>query len=372
MKVLLLFICLSLVSAGNLQIHIFNVGNADSQLLLFPSGFSILIDAGEPTAASSTSGKYLAKKLQTILGKKKIDVFVLTHYHCDHHGARDVGGVWYLLEKAGFSFTKFVTRNIGSYSGSTLAGCNKSTFAWKYVGEYSVTSMKFACYANSMTDKTKLSSIREIAQRCSKTQIAPPDSGATVQIINRDAGGLKDANGKLFARNSMNEANPVAENDFSVCLRITFGKFVYSTCGDISGKEYVISGGTHKYNNIESKIAKYMGEVDLLHVNHHGVVDATNSVWANTLKPTVAISSKGADVVCPAKSVMTNLGNVGAKVYNTNNCKDVGTYSYFTEMSDDVVVIVPAGGSTFTITNSSGGKKKTFNIKKSKAPVTCA
>ena len=73
---------ITFVSAGNLQIHIFNVGNADSQLLLFPSGYSILIDAGEPggaTGEAGTNGKKLAKKLETILGKKKIDVFVLSH-----------------------------------------------------------------------------------------------------------------------------------------------------------------------------------------------------------------------------------------------------------------------------------------------------
>ena len=35
--------------------------------------------------------------------------------------------------------------------------------------------------------------------------------------------------GKKLSQNSMNESKPISENDFSVCLRIQFGKFVYAT-----------------------------------------------------------------------------------------------------------------------------------------------
>ena len=143
MKFLLIVIILliNFVNAGNaLKIYVFNVEAADSQLIVFPSGFSILIDAGEPSGTTSETGvnaPYLEKRLYQILGKKKIDVFVLSHYHIDHMGGYKIGGIWYLLEKGGFTFGKFLKRNAGTFKGTSLSSCSKSAVTWKYVGKCS-------------------------------------------------------------------------------------------------------------------------------------------------------------------------------------------------------------------------------------------
>ena len=320
MKFILLFITLftTVNAAKSLKIYILNVGTADSQLIVFPSGYSILIDAGEPSGATGESGKngkYIAKRLEAILGKKKIDVFVLTHYHWDHHGGYKVGGIWYLLEKKGFSFGKFIKRNIGYYNGSSLSNCNKNNIKWNYVGPMGNAVAKFVCYATSTKDKTKLSKIGEYAHRCNTDQIHPPDNGAEVKIIIRDALGVKGSSGKLLARNSMNENTPVAENDFSICLRITYGTFVYATCGDLSGYDHK-THKNYKYHDLESIFAPMIGEVDLLHMNHHGSSSSTNEKWCNTLKPTVAVASCGDNSHVPVKQVMKNLYNVQSQNLN--------------------------------------------------------
>ena len=68
-----------------LEIHLFDVGNAESHLILFPSGYSILIDVGNTDYTTEKNTKHIASRLEAILGKKKIDILVLSHFHADHY-----------------------------------------------------------------------------------------------------------------------------------------------------------------------------------------------------------------------------------------------------------------------------------------------
>ena len=375
MKYIFLFtlfsISLAAINKKALEIHIFNVGQADSQLIVFPSGYSILIDCGD-RKSDATHTKHVAKRIEAILGKKKVDVFVLTHFHTDHSGKRDKSGIWYLMEKKGFTFGKFIHRNIGTYTGSKLSNCNKDTISWKYVGTMDSSMAKFVCYATSSKEKTKLSKIAVVAKKCSTTQIDPPDTGASVTIVMTDALGVKSSEtGKAVARNSINASTKVQENDFSICMRIVYGKFVYATCGDLSGINYKKTGS--KFHDIETSTAPMLGEVDLYNVNHHGSDTSTNTKWTNTLKPTVAVVSCGDDLSLPNSASMKHLKNIGAKIYTTgNDChkSTINKVGGITEMGDDVVVTVPTNGKTFTVASPSGKHKKTFNIKTNKKAAT--
>ena len=366
-----LFLCtFSLHSSKALEIHVFKVKQCDSQLIVFPSGYSILIDLGDRNSEAKYT-KHVATRIESILGKKKVDVFVLTHYHPDHTGTKGTNGVWYLLEKKGFSFGKFLKRDAGSYSGSKLSSCSKSKISWKHAGEMTSSMAKFVCYAVSSKDKTKLSKIAHTISRCSTSQITPPDSGAKVTVLMKDALGIK-ANGKSISGNTMSKSKPTSENDFSICMRIQYQKFVYSTCGDISG--YTKPGDVMTFTDVESTVAPMMGEVDLLHVNHHGSDLGTNSKWCSTLKPTVSVISCGGGAL-PNKPPLQRLKDIGSKVYTTGkdcNQDAVNKFSNIVQMDDDVVITVPTGGKTFTVASPSGKHKKTFNIKQSKkAPSAC-
>ena len=235
---------------------------------------------------------------------------------------------------------------------------------------------KFVCYAVSSKDKTKLSKIAQNAHRCNKDQIKPPDSGAKVRVLIRDALGIKDnSSGKKLNRNSVYEgaSTKVAENDFSVCIRLQYEKFVYATCGDLSG--YNDETSSKKYHDAESRVAPMMGEVDVYNVNHHGSGTSSNKKWCSTLKPTVSVISCGDDGDLPSRTPMKNLKNVGSKIYTTGkdcNKAKINEVGGITEMGDDVVITVPTGGKTFTVASPSGKNKKTYNIKQSKkAPTKC-
>ena len=231
----------------------------------------------------------------------------------------------------------------------------------------------FICYAISSTEQTKLSKVAENARRCSTKQIHPPDTNAEVKVLIRDALGITDSDtGKKIYGNTMSQTNPTSENDFSICLRVQYEKFVYSTCGDLSG--YTYNGNNKRYHDVESYIAPMMGEVDVLHVNHHGSKSATNTKWCKTLKPTVSVISCGTKESLPSTRPLTNLQNIKSQIYTTgNDCGDnINKVTDAIQMGDDVVITVPTGGKKFTVANSVGKKSKTYSIKQNKKdPSTC-
>lgn len=66
--------------AGHLTAYFFDVGQADSTLLVFPDGTSMLIDAG-----NRNDGAHIADYIRR-LGIKDLDYLVCTHPHDDHIG----------------------------------------------------------------------------------------------------------------------------------------------------------------------------------------------------------------------------------------------------------------------------------------------
>ena len=70
-------------SGDELQVHVLNVGQGDSILIIAPGGKSVLVDAGTPG-----SGKVVLAALQRY-GVKQIDLMVATHAHADHIGGAD-------------------------------------------------------------------------------------------------------------------------------------------------------------------------------------------------------------------------------------------------------------------------------------------
>ena len=106
MRISILFIlCLlnSVYSLNNLQIHIFDVGQAMSQLWVYPNGYSVFIDCPEHNWNKDEVANKLATKLYNILNMKHINVGVISHLHLDHLGTAGYGGFWALIEKYGFT-----------------------------------------------------------------------------------------------------------------------------------------------------------------------------------------------------------------------------------------------------------------------------
>jgi competence protein ComEC len=70
-------------SGDELQVHILDVGQGDSILIIAPGGKSVLVDAGTPG-----SGKVVSDAMKRY-NLKQIDLMVATHAHADHIGGAD-------------------------------------------------------------------------------------------------------------------------------------------------------------------------------------------------------------------------------------------------------------------------------------------
>ncbi|MFH1468944.1 MAG: MopE-related protein [Pseudomonadota bacterium] len=68
---------------GDLQIHLIDVGQGDSLLVISPDGFVLLVDAG-PSAACDDLAWYLDSR-----GIASIDYTLVSHEHSDHLGSMD-------------------------------------------------------------------------------------------------------------------------------------------------------------------------------------------------------------------------------------------------------------------------------------------
>jgi competence protein ComEC len=70
-------------SGDELQVHVLNVGQGDSILIIAPGGKSVLVDAGVPG-----SGRVVLDAMKRY-GLDHLDLMVATHAHADHIGGAD-------------------------------------------------------------------------------------------------------------------------------------------------------------------------------------------------------------------------------------------------------------------------------------------
>ncbi|HEX8538871.1 MAG TPA: MBL fold metallo-hydrolase, partial [Cystobacter sp.] len=65
---------------GKLHVYFLDVDQGDATLIVSPTGRTVLVDAGPPSA-----GAHLANRLPELL-TGKLDLVILTHPHADHYG----------------------------------------------------------------------------------------------------------------------------------------------------------------------------------------------------------------------------------------------------------------------------------------------
>jgi hypothetical protein len=73
------------------------------------------------------------------------------------------------------------------------------------------------------------------------------------------------------------------ENSLSLVLIVNYGPFRYYTGGDCAGNVFY---GDASWRDVETPVAKVVGEVDVATMDHHGNRDAVNEFQIKTFKPT--------------------------------------------------------------------------------------
>lgn len=338
---------------GTFEIRVFDVEQGDSQLIIFPSGYSILIDVREASWNTGQGAALIASKIRAITGGSHVNVGVLSHLHLDHIGYAGYGGFWGLLENEGITFDKIIDRNAGTWvdgsGGGAMDGlCDPDLeIVWYNAGTSSGTATNWLCYATNPAN-TNIYPIRQLAQLFSTTQIDPPDASATVEIVQVDGDDVTLIDGVTpIQGNHTGDPLPPSENDYSIGLKIRYGLLDYATAGDSDG-EYATSEFGYTYNDVETVIAPRFGQVDVMRANHHGSTHSTSQFYVDTLNPTAsAVSCGNNSYGHPGQDVIDSLLATGA-LYFTNLCDATRNYGASVIVNGDII-LRSTNGTNYTI-----------------------
>jgi len=337
---------------GTLEIHVLNVGQGESQLIIGPTGKTLLIGVFESNWNTNQGATWVASEIRRITGSSHLDYVMASHWHLDHMGYAGYGGIWSLLEQQGITADVLIDRDGGTWVDANSDGiCDPDLeVVWHNAGTISGTASNWVCW---VTDPNTIAGqIRQIAQIGSTTQIdLGLSSGVTTKVVQVDAQGVMQADGVTpVAGDHTQDAVPTSENDYSITLWINWGKLDFVAGGDTDG-EYTTSEFGYSYNDVETDVAARIGqEVEVIWVNHHGSSHSTNANYVNTLNPVAAIFSPGITNTYghPDQTVIDRLYNNGTMRYFTQMGDPTRNY-YDSVIVDGNVVVQVTDGVNYTV-----------------------
>ncbi len=244
----------------SLRIIVLDVGQGDATLVIGPTGRTLLIDGGPPETGSPVVLEKLAEE-----GIESLDWIVASHYDIDH-----IGGLPTILERYPPTI-------------SLLDRGDQTTQDHPLFSDYIEIGGSF----------------RETAE---PGQVLPLGVGAEAVILMVN-GHYRD--GRRVATSEENEA--------SIVLLIRYGNLTYLTTGDLPGDG-------EDSRDLESHLAELVGDVDILHVGHHGSNSSTGERFLSLIRPETAVISVGRDNPYnhPAEGVLARLRQIGSEIYRTD------------------------------------------------------
>jgi beta-lactamase superfamily II metal-dependent hydrolase len=284
---------------GQLEIVLLDVDHGDAQLIIGPNGETLLVDAGDKPYAP-----IIAQKLATILGKPEVDYFLASHYHIDH-----IGGLVPLFRDFGFVVHTAVLDRGGG------RGAYDSATYGEYYDYVNDPRREFKHIRLSASDKLELGPIK-------------------LDIL-----GVGDSDAHTNCGMSVVGKD---DNDYSIVLWLTFGKFDYWTAGDLDGEN------TPTASNVESACVRNVPRpADLMKADHHGIERNNNADLLKVLQPQAVLISL--DTLGNTRALL-RLAKYG-RLFATNRIialSDDGKTPIIVEDSDDLIV-TSRDGSDFVI-----------------------
>lgn len=270
-------------SGKQLQVHMLDVGQGDSILVISPEGKTVLIDAGD-----TGRGKIVLEALNRY-NVKQLDYFIATHAHADH-----IGGADEVLNA-----TKVLTVIDSGVvpPSSSSASANDNAKSKKGSGG-KPTQLP--------TTKSYLDFLEAVKQNGSQYVKAAPGKkydlggGAILTVL----APIEPFFTKDQLRSGGNEPNAN-----SVVVRLDYGDFSMLLTGDAEAQteDRMISNG----ETLNAKILK---------IGHHGSKYATSEKFLNTVKPEIALISDAENnrYGHPSQETLDRLKAAGVKVYRTD------------------------------------------------------
>lgn len=259
-----------------LEIDILDVGQGDATLVRGPSGKTILIDAGKRDMGVEKVLPDFAA-----LNVHHLDWIVATHYDADH-----IGGIAEVLMGA--------DQVLGTDDDwiPREAMIDRGDFTEKATATYDDYVAIAAPYR----------------QEAEPGMIFDLGDGAVAEVV--------VVNGRYEDGRTIS-LQPDEENEACIGLLIAYGNFRYFTAGDLTGGG---APGGYETKDLETIAGEIIGDIDVLHVGHHGSSSSTNETFLEKTMPEEAIISVGKenDYGHPTEEVLTRLEKAGAAIYRTD------------------------------------------------------
>jgi hypothetical protein len=305
---------------GYLDLHHINTGRGSSAYYIFPDGTTMLVDAGEMSPIGgriysprnsvirpdSTKKPYewIANYIQQVAPvktKPQLDYALITHFHDDHFGGWYPGapvsssGKYVLAGITGLGelipIKQLMDRGYPNYNFPVDYGTYMKKLNIRDSNYYK-SLQNYYNFVHAQKEKGMKPAMFKAGSRSQVTLQYKPKNFPGFYVQNLKANGLiwtgKDsAVTQHFP--AIDTANPKTwpdENTLSLAMAIHYGSFVYYTGGDNPGNVFY---GDAAWRNVETPIAKSVGEVDVATLDHHGNRDAINEFFVQTLKPRVWI-----------------------------------------------------------------------------------
>jgi hypothetical protein len=321
--------------APSLQIQVFSMGQADAMLIVGRAR-SVLVDCGVPGKGYKNRHKKVADTIKRMTGGARVDALVITHFHSDHVGEPPDGGdpgrgVWGLVDE-GIRFGTIYDH-----------GDRYPAF-----GEESWPHKQWARWLPRWRS-ARVFDRRRVPARNERIDLG---GGAELRFLAANGNGVLESEAWRFRHG----VSP-NENDYSLAFVVRSGAFEMFSGGDLSGSDSQPQPGRDDvYTDIETRIARAVGNVEVLRANHHGSRHSTNGGFAQTLRPEVSIISCGKDNSYghPAVEVVRRLAAQGL-VWNTSGlARDWRNRSDAPEVAGDIAIRVAHDGATYSVTGRNG------------------
>ena len=377
---------------GELNVYWFDVDQGDAQLIVGPTGKTMLIDLGEDvynSTGANTNATAVAAQIRNICGTGSgpvhLDYVMASHHHLDHIGypgnSNDVqtygNGIYQLLTPTSGGGLGFTVGQVFDHDGGTWTDANSDNDCdigtaslpepeaeWHNVGTTSQTARRWVCWLYGPASQPDRAHIDGKVVRLTNSGTWPTidlGGGATAKVVGANGKGVLQADGvTTVSGDHSTEGSPPSENDYSVGVRVAFGPYAYATAGDSDG-EYATSSFGYTYNNIEGALIGPMGTVETVRSNHHGSGHSSSNAYVSALDPQTALISCGINSYGhPANRTLSAYRGIAADVYLTNNPCDTtdstgpidysGTYN-----NNGTVHLATSGGGTgYTVDYDSG------------------
>jgi beta-lactamase superfamily II metal-dependent hydrolase len=244
-------------SGDELSVHVLDVGQGDSILIIAPGGKTVLVDAGNPG-----NGKKILAALQRN-NVDHIDLFIATHAHADHIGSAD--------------------EVINGTRVSTVLDSKVPNTTKNYEDFLKAIEQKGVTYVGATPDQTF-----DLGGGAIITVLAPIQPFFTKDQL-RSGGNEPNAN--------------------SVVTRLDYGEFSMLLTGDAEAQteQRMIQKGSRL-------------DADVLKVGHHGSRYATSDDLLRVGKFKAAIISCGTDnrYGHPSQEALDRIKGAGVKLYRTD------------------------------------------------------